>query len=93
MSVATAEANFCELAADTRWSQSSHQKELLPSQRDVKRIATATTGITPVIYAVVLIRAVYESWGLLQTVACARSMSPGLSVTLRNGRLIEIPNV
>jgi len=70
-------ASDCRLTADARWTQSSHQKGLPPSQRDAKRIATATTGIMPVTYAVILMRFVYESCGRLQRSACARSISAG----------------
>lgn len=93
LSVGTMAATVCEPTADTRWIQSSHQKGLPPSQRDVKRITTAITGITPVTYAVTLMRFVNESCGLLQRVACAWSMSAEPSVALWTDAVIDIPNV
>lgn len=54
---------------------------------------TATTGIMPVIYAVILMAFVYESWGRLQMVACSRRISSGLLVTLRTDVVLDIPNV
>lgn len=93
LSVGTRAATVCELTAETRWIQSSHQKEVPPIQREAKRMATAMTGIMPVTYAVILIAFVYESWGRLQMVACNRSISAGLLMTLRNDVVLDIPNV
>ena len=63
------------LTADVRWSQSSHQKLLPPNHLDAKRIETARIGTMPDTYAMTLTPVVYESCGLLQMVACMRSIS------------------
>jgi hypothetical protein len=85
--------NACGLTADARWTQSSHQKGLPPTQRDVKRIATATIGIMPVTYTVILMSFVYESCGRLQRSACARRISARRSVAFKISAAIYVPNV
>lgn len=90
VSVGIGAVNICKLTAEARWIQSSHQNLLPPSQREVKRIATAITGITPVTYAVIRIMLVYESCGLLQSVACTRSVAARPLVTVHCDAVMDV---